>query len=109
MDLSTLGFIQSLDDHYGDAGLDAVLTNLTPNSDIGILNTALKHPLDQLSVDWKSFFQWRLDLEKLILQAGGTGMQNTFFALWASDSASLNHAQLRFSSIGQATPQVQSV
>jgi hypothetical protein len=108
-DLSRVALMQSLHDHYGDKGIAALAGSLTPNADIRILGDALRVPLDQLQVDWKPFFQWRLDLEKLILTSNAPNMQMAFFALWATDPNALNLARQRLGKPGEATPQVATV
>ncbi|HVO43329.1 MAG TPA: hypothetical protein VMT34_11930, partial [Aggregatilineales bacterium] len=105
-DTTRLNLIQTLHDRYGDSGLGALITSLTTNADIRILGDALRLPLDQVQVDWKPFFQWRLDLEKLILTSNTSDKQTIFFALWLTDPASLDRARQRFSRPDQATPQV---
>ncbi|HLY24994.1 MAG TPA: hypothetical protein VKQ72_01565 [Aggregatilineales bacterium] len=100
-------FAQSLNDHYGSAGLSAVVHALTPTSDIGILGTALKQPIESLALDWRTFFQWRLDIEKTLLQNNDI---NGFQALWDSaNPTALAQMRQRMINTTQATPQVQAV
>ena len=102
-----LSFMQSLSDNYG--GSQAVVTLmrlLRPNADIGVLASAFGQPLDQLKVDWREFFQWRLGLEKDLIQ-GGKNNQTRYQSLW--DSSATTAAQERWNSPNQALPQVQSV
>src|SRR5262249_35358844 len=98
-------FAQSLNDHYGTAGLSAVVHALTPTSDISVLGTALKQPIESLALDWRTFFQWRLDIEKTLLQNNNI---NGFQALWDSaNPAALAQMRQRMTNTTQPTPQVQ--
>jgi hypothetical protein len=100
-------FIQSLVDHYGSGGLVAVLRALQPSSDVSVLGTALKQPIESLALDWRTFFQWRLDVEKTLLARND---RDNFQALWdAANPTALEQMRLRMSRPTQATPQVQAV
>ena len=103
-----LSFMQSLSDHYGGSqAIVAVMHQLSPNADISVLSIAFGQPLDQLNVDWLEFFQWRLGLEKDLIQSGN---QTRYLALWDMSTASAAAlAQDRWASPNQALPQVQSV
>jgi hypothetical protein len=102
-----LGFIQSLKDHYGTDGMIAVIHALQPSSDIGLLGIALRQPIEQLALDWRMFFQWRLDVEKTLLaRQDNAGFQT----LWdAANPDALAMMRQRMSRPQQATPQVQAV
>ncbi|MHB8630194.1 MAG: hypothetical protein ACYDBJ_28710 [Aggregatilineales bacterium] len=102
-----LSFMQSLSDHYGGAqAIVAVMRQLSPNADISTLSLALGQPLNLLNVDWREFFQWRLGLEKDLIQGGN---QTRYLALWDVSVPSVaTLAQERWASPNQALPQVQS-
>jgi hypothetical protein len=100
-------FIQSVNEHYGAAGVSAVLHALTQSSDISIVGIALKQPIESLALDWRTFFQWRLDVEKTLLSRNDIA---DFQALWDSaNPAALNQMRQRMARPTQATPQVQTV
>jgi hypothetical protein len=102
-----MSFIQSLVDHYGSGGLVSVLRALQPSSDVGVLGIALKQPLEALAVDWRTFFQWRLDVEKTLLARND---RDSFQALWdAANPTALEQMRIRMARPTQATPQVQAV
>ncbi len=108
-DADRLSFMQSLKDHYGQPALASVIRALSPNADISIIGTALKQPIESLALDWRMFFQWRLDVEKTLLNPGRQD-SNAFEALWDSaNPQALEQMRLRQSRPTQATPQVQSV
>lgn len=105
--IQQLSFMQSMSDHYGGAqAIVAVIRQLSPNADIDVLASALGHPLDQLNVEWAEFFQWRLALEKDLIQ-GGKNNQVRYLALW--DTSAITLAQERWNSPSQGLAQVQSV
>ena len=106
--LQQVGFMQTLTQHYGGAtAITALLKNLTTNANIGVVATAVGQPLASLGVDWKEFFQWRLGLEKTLIQSGD---QTAFNALWdQSLPATRSAAASRWATANQALPQVQSV
>ncbi len=106
-DPNRLSFVQSLEDHYGQPALTAVVRELSPNSDISVLGTALKQPLEALALDWRMFFQWRLDVEKTLLSRNDRA---TFQSLWdAANPQALAQMRQRMLQPGQPTPQVQAV
>ena len=106
-DADRLSFIQSLRDHYGPPALIAVIQALSPSADISIIGTALKQPLETLAVDWRTFFQRRLDIEKALLERNDFA---TFQGLWDSaNPQALEQMRLRMSHPAAATPQVQAV
>ena len=43
---------------------------IQPEAGIGALSEAFGLPLDQIAVDWREFFQWRLALEPFLLARG---------------------------------------
>jgi hypothetical protein len=106
--LAQLAFMQSIADHYGgSAGISAIVQQMTPNSTISVVATALKQPLDSLNVDWKSFFQWRLGLEKDLIQGKN---QAAYLTLWDETAPGVSAlAREHFGTPIQALPQVQSV
>jgi len=101
-----IGFIQSVRDAYGAETIPALVKALSPNSDISILGKVLGQPLNALTVDWRTFFQWRLALERELLKANN---QKDFLALWDSGADALVNARRRLAQPGAALAQVQSV
>ncbi len=100
-----IGFVQSIADHYGGASaVAAILKQLSTNSDISVVAVALNQPLESLTVDWKSFFEWRFELEKNLI---ATGDQRDFLTLW--DASANTQAMQHWRSPYPALPQVQSV
>ena len=106
--LAQLAFMQSIADHYGGStGISAIVQQITPNATISVVAAALKKPLDSLNVDWKAFFQWRLGLEKTLIQ---TKNQAAYLALWDETAPGVSAlAREHFGTPPQALPQVQSV
>ncbi len=106
-DTNKLTFVQSLRDHYGAAGIKAIVHQLSTNSDVGVLAKALNQPLETLQVDWLPFFQWRLDLEKSLIASGD---QADFTALWdIAQNDAAQRARQRWSTPNQAVPHVSAV
>jgi hypothetical protein len=102
-----LSFVQSLRENYGTAALAAVVSQLRPDSDISVIGAALGQPVELLALDWRVFFQWRLDVEKTLLSRGDMGGLQS---LW--DTANPNAEAFllqRMNDPNAATPQVQSV
>ena len=106
--LAQLAFMQAIADHYGgSAGISAIVQQLTPNATISVVASALKQPLDSLNVDWKAFFQWRLELEKNLIQSKN---QNDYLLLWDESAPGVSAlAREHFGTPIQALPHVQSV
>lgn len=105
-DTARLSFIQSLVDNYGSGGLTTLLHLITPSSNIDVLSQALNQPLETLSLDWKSFFQWRLDVEKTLLSRSDFP---NFQKLWDIDNPeAAQQMRVRANRPQQATPQVQA-
>ncbi len=67
MDVLRLAFMQSLRDAYGDSAVAAIARNLTLDADISLLASALGQPLERLNLDWRPFFQWRLEVERQLV------------------------------------------
>ena len=106
-DLTRLGFIQSLKDKYGAKALITLIHSLARDSDISVLSQVTQQPLESLALDWRAFFQWRLDLEKSLLKNNN---QTAFIALWdTKNPQAVPKMQARLSHPTQAIPQVQSV
>jgi hypothetical protein len=102
-----LSFIQSLKDHYGSESLALIAHAMTAKSDISMVSKALKQPLDTLALDWRTFFQRRLDVEKTLLARNDFG---GFQALWdLASPQSIDLMKQRQLHQAQATPQVQAV
>lgn len=106
-DSAQLSFIQSLQDHYGTQGLISVLRVLGPTSDISIVGLGLNQPIQALALDWRMFFQWRLDVEKQLLQNKD---YNGFRALWdVGNPAAQDAMNQRMNHPEKAAPQVQAI
>lgn len=104
MDSLRLAFVQSLRDGYGDSAVAAVARALTAEADISAVARALGQPLEALNLDWRPFFQWRLEVERQLIA------QNDFEALQAlwdvSDSSTRTLLQRRISAFGQPNARV---
>lgn len=106
-DPERLSFIQSLRDHYGPPALIAVVQALSPSADISIVGTALKQPLETLAVDWRTFFQRRLDIEKVLLERRDFA---SYQSLWdTANPQALEQMRLRMGQPARSTPQVQAI
>ncbi len=106
--LEQLAFMQSVTQHYdGASAIVTILHQLSPNADVGMLSGALGGSLETLNVDWREFFQWRLGLEKTLIQSGN---QSRFLELWDQSVASaVSLASQRWAAPNQPLAQVQSV
>jgi hypothetical protein len=104
VDMLRLAFMQSLRDSYGDSALAAVARALSADADISLVARALGQPLELLNLDWRPFFQWRLEVERqLIVQNDLESLQ----ALWdVSDASTRTLFQQRLSAFGQPNAQV---
>ena len=104
VDMLRLAFMQSLRDAYGDSALAAVARTLSADADISLVARALGQPLELLNLDWRPFFQWRLEVERqLIVQNDLESLQ----ALWdVSDASTRTLFQQRLSAFGQPNAQV---
>ncbi|MBX3063152.1 MAG: hypothetical protein KF726_09255 [Anaerolineae bacterium] len=99
-------FMQSLSDTYGVTTIGQMVRTLTPTSDINILSMILNQQLSGLAIDWRPFFQWRLNLEKTLLTAGRI---DEFRAIWdVGNPLAQTPLQQRLQDPTQQTPQVQS-
>jgi hypothetical protein len=104
-DVRLNGFIQSIHDNYGSSAVGTVARALAANSDISMVSAALNQPLPTLLVDWRAFFQWRLNVEKTLLTEN---RMDEFSALWDSSQATAQNAlYVRLQNPLQQTPQVQ--
>jgi hypothetical protein len=107
VDLNANGFVQSLKDSYGVASIGQIARALTENSNISVVSLVLNADLPTLRVDWRSFFQHRLDIEKSLLAENRT---DEFFSLWnTGDPAAQNPIQFRLQNPTAPSPQVQVV
>lgn len=101
-----VSFVQSLRDHYGPDAISMVVHQLSADADISVVGAALKKPLESLALEWRSFFQWRLDVEKILLASGSL---DKFKTLWDVDNqAARTQMDARIGHPSQAAPQVQS-
>ncbi len=106
-DPDQMSFVQSLKDHYGPSALIALVRELEAKDDIGVVGVALQQPLESLALDWRTFFQWRLNVEKTFLSRND---QAGFQALWdTANPQALEQMRQRMSRPGEQTPQVQAV
>lgn len=106
-DAAQVSFIQSLFGNYGPQALGALVRSLRPTSSIRVISEALQLPVESLSLDWRTFFQWRLDVEKTLL---GMNNQAAFVDLWdTANSQAYALMQRRMAAPTQATGQVQAV
>jgi hypothetical protein len=104
-ELRNLAFTQSLIDRFGAPALAQLARALGQNPTLGAMVDALGGPLETLNVDWRPFFQWRLDLEKTLLSRNDTG---ALAALWDMNDPTAQAAlQNRMQAPLQATAQVQ--
>lgn len=60
-------FVESLVVAYGERAAALLVDGMQAGPSIGALSTLFATPLDQLRVDWREFFQWRLALEPYLL------------------------------------------
>jgi hypothetical protein len=107
-DLANIGFVQSLKDNYGVAALAKITQSLSPASDISLMGKVLNQPIESLALDWRAFFQRRLDIEKQLVKDDQTAFQ----ALWDTSNPVAQEQMLqRLSNPNNqpATPQVQAV
>lgn len=106
-DPARTGFIQSIKTNYGVKGLAEVVRSLKPESDIRVVALALRQPVETLAVDWRGFFQWRLEVEKVLVSRNDIASLN---ALWdTANPDALRLLQQRLSRPAQASGQVQNV
>jgi hypothetical protein len=107
VDTTQVGFIDSLAKNYGSEALAALIRSLTSAADIGVLSSVLSQPLPALALDWRPFFQWRLNVEKTLLTSGD---QESFMALWDTGNPNAQTAMFqRLQNPQQQTPQIQVV
>jgi hypothetical protein len=63
--------IESLSVNYGTDTIGQLLTQLQPNSNIGILSTVTGVPsIADANLDWRDFLEWRLNTETNLIQIG---------------------------------------
>jgi hypothetical protein len=106
-DPDQMSFVQSLKDHYGPSALIALVQQIQGKADISVVGAALNQPLETLALDWRTFFQWRLNVEKTFLSRNDlVGFQ----ALWdTANPQALEQMRQRQSRPAERTPQVQAV
>ncbi|MBN1563636.1 MAG: hypothetical protein JXA10_07350, partial [Anaerolineae bacterium] len=112
-----LGFMESLIALYGANAPQAVLTALPTASTLdSAVTVMLGAPLSALPVeqiaalDWRSYFQWRLDLESRILMQPGTGNLLDLYDLndiYAAGEAARRQEDAAYAAL--PAPQVQRV
>lgn len=91
-------FVDSLVQSYGERSAGLLANSMQSNPSIGGLVTLFATPLDELRVDWREFFQWRLALEPYLL-AQGNGQ--AVLALY--DDLAQNEAQRLVNTPGAAS------
>jgi hypothetical protein len=106
-DPNSLAFVQGIRTVYGVEGLRRILQALTVEPDVRALASALGDRVEALNLDWRVFFQWRLDVEKTLLSQGD---QNAVINLWdAQNPNATTYLAARLANPIAPTPQVQSV
>ncbi len=71
--------MRSLADKYGADKIARLLTQLSAESDISILQEAINLPFDSADLDWRDFVEWRLALEQALIR---DGRENDWLALY---------------------------
>jgi hypothetical protein len=86
--------VESLAQNYGMETVGALLRQMPPDATIGFLTDITGVTLDQLPVDWRDFFTWRLRREQ---SYANDGLLNDFLQLYhAQDPAVRIVAEERF-------------
>ncbi|MBX3083203.1 MAG: hypothetical protein KF716_16345 [Anaerolineae bacterium] len=106
VDLNANGFVQSLKDNYGAASIGQMVRALTRDADISVVGLVLNQSLPTLRLDWRSFFQHRLDVEKTLLAESRV---DEFSRLWDGDDATRPAKNARLNNPTMPSPQVQVV
>ena len=97
-------FMESLKGSYGTALMGRLARELKPDSTLTLLASMVGTSVAQLAVDWRPFFQWRLDIEKTLLTRGD---QYSVIALWdAANPASQDLLRARLNDPSAASAQV---
>lgn len=97
-------FMESLKGSYGVALMGRLARELKPDSTLNLLANMVGTSVDLLAVDWRPFFQWRLDIEKTLLTRGD---QYSVIALWdAANPASQDLLRARLNDPSAASAQV---
>ncbi len=105
-DMTQIAFIESIQKKYNAAGVASIVQSLSVNSDISIVGRALRQPIESLDLDWRTFFQWRLALEKEFVKVGN---QKELLNLWDSTPEALAAFRIRFTQTNLPLPQVETV
>ena len=64
-------FVESLSETYGEQAVGMLArSTIQPEAGIGVLSEAFGLSLNEIAVDWREFFQWRLALEPFLLSRG---------------------------------------
>jgi hypothetical protein len=105
-DMTQIAFIESVQSKHGAAGVASIVKSLSVNSDISIVGRALRQPIEALDLDWRTFFQWRLALEKEFVKVG---KQKELYELWDSTPDALANVRLRSTQPNLPLPQVEAV
>lgn len=71
--------MRSLAENYGDDKVAQLLAQLSATSEMSILEAVLAQPLAGADLDWRDFIEWRLALEKELLNAR---RQNEWLSLY---------------------------
>ncbi len=91
-------YVESIVQSYGEHAVGLLTQALQPDSTIRVLSAIFVTPLDQLRVEWREYFQWRLALEPFMLSQGN---QAGFLSLY--DDLARNEAQVLMSDPDSAT------
>jgi len=85
--------IDSLAQNYGRGVIGDVLQALTPDATVSVLTQVTGVPLDQLNIDWRDYFTWRLRLEQQLI---AEGLGDAVAALYdTTDTAAIQAANAR--------------
>jgi hypothetical protein len=88
-------FVAELNQNYGPAALASVLKALRPASDMRVVAAALGQPLDALLVDWRGYFQRRLEVEKELVSRGDVAQLQTLWDARSPEAIQALQARLR--------------
>jgi hypothetical protein len=58
--------IESLAQNYGTPAVGQLVRHIAPTDNISFLSIITNQPLDQSQLDWRDFFTWRLNQERLL-------------------------------------------
>lgn len=97
-------FFQSMHTNYGDSATAAVARGLAYATDLSWIGNALGQPVTSLNLDWRPYFQWRLDTERQLVAQSNVGVLQQWWDI--ADPATYNALQNRLNNPTQPTGQV---